>query len=348
LLDGEVVRRRPTGIGPGQEGHEMSGTSLRGGARRVHPLVWIGVLAVVFGSLGGMTATEALGPPLRPTRPTVFYPLHPQRVIDTRAAIGAPVGPLSGLTWSATSTGLVPVDVAAVVMNVTVVEPTEDGYLSVEPEGFAHEVSHVNFTRGQINMNQVTVPVGPGGAIVFAFSSGQGQILVDLAGYFGPPTAGGLFSSSSGPPAELTWESGLASTVTALPLSGIGSVSGIEGESPTRPAPPAPLDVAQMVAADTVVTSVTASFIATAPLTGPAVLSVGLWTAEPGSASATALTGCNMQIASLQVGEAATCAEHGLDVQLHGRTLAFVTFRLAEASGSGTLSGYMSAGVATR
>lgn len=125
-----------------------------------------------------------------------FTPISPTRLLDTRDGTGQPaagvVGPGQSIELTVLGQGGVPSSgVAAVVLNVTVVDPGAAGYLTVYPSGSAVPLaSNLNFVAGQTVPNLVTVRVGAGGKVSFYNSSAFTHVLADLAGYF---------SSSSGP-----------------------------------------------------------------------------------------------------------------------------------------------------
>lgn len=115
-----------------------------------------------------------------------FQPKSPVRVLDTRTGTGAAKRPVaSGTRLRLNLAGKVPADTAAVVLNVTVTQPTGNGWLAAYPDTTAKPgTSSLNFTRGQTVANQVIVPLN--GAIVDLYngSPGSAQVIADLDGYF--------------------------------------------------------------------------------------------------------------------------------------------------------------------
>ncbi|SHL25269.1 S53 family peptidase [Actinacidiphila paucisporea] len=118
---------------------------------------------------------------------TSFHAAGPSRVLDTRYGVGAPkVGPL-------TSTGSLSLNLAdgnvlanakAVVLNVTVADSTSGGVLTVWPDGKTLPTSsNLNWTKGQIVANLVTVPV-VNGKIDFHVNAGSVDVIADLFGYY--------------------------------------------------------------------------------------------------------------------------------------------------------------------
>jgi hypothetical protein len=135
---------------------------------------------------------------------TQFSP-ESMRVVDTRTGQGTnpgsnlndPLGPIRPLAAGATMPfdvgdylvrGTEGVDLAGVVLNVTVTNPTADGYLTVYPDDSARPItSNVNFVRGQTTSNLVIMPTGLGSGVKFYNGSpGTVDLVVDLEGYFDP------------------------------------------------------------------------------------------------------------------------------------------------------------------
>ena len=86
----------------------------------------------------------------------------------------------AGLTISA-STLAAPV---AAVLNVTAVNPSSNGYLTVYPSSSARPTtSSVNFTAGTIQASQVVVDVGGGGSFN-VYSSSNVNVVVDIEGFY--------------------------------------------------------------------------------------------------------------------------------------------------------------------
>jgi hypothetical protein len=132
--------------------------------------------------------------------------VDPVRIVDTRIPMGL-VGPLEAdIPQFLTVTGdLVPPGATAVQINVTVVDATVDGFLSVrrgELSGTPHSASLVNVQRGSHAANAVTVALGASGALELTFDSygtgmGQADVLVDVYGYH---LAGGESTPAAGVP----------------------------------------------------------------------------------------------------------------------------------------------------
>ncbi len=117
-----------------------------------------------------------------------FEALSPFRILDTRYGTGGftqAVGPGESISVPILGKGGIPtVGVSAVVMNVTAVDPTQAGYLTLYPTEPKPFVSNLNFVAGQTVPNLVVVKVGPGGRVELYNSSGNTDVIFDVAGWF--------------------------------------------------------------------------------------------------------------------------------------------------------------------
>ena len=124
-----------------------------------------------------------------------FVGVTPKRLMDTRERIGAStLGDGGEVTLGVTGAGAAPGSASAVVLNVTVTNPTNGGFVSVWPSGVAQPtVSNLNYVRGQTVANQVTVKVGSGGSVE-VFSKFRTDVIVDIMGWYagGSPAPGGF------------------------------------------------------------------------------------------------------------------------------------------------------------
>ena len=73
--------------------------------------------------------------------------------------------------------------VAAVSLNVTVTDPTGDGFVTVYPCGSRALVASVNYVAGQTVANAVVAPVSATGHVCF-FTSTATDLVVDINGWF--------------------------------------------------------------------------------------------------------------------------------------------------------------------
>ncbi|GGT22459.1 MULTISPECIES: hypothetical protein [Streptomyces] len=163
---------------------------------------------------------------------SALNPITPSRFLDTRDGTGAPrqrVGPGGVVTLQVAGVAAVPAKgVTAVVMNVTAVEPTESGHVTVYPNGqAAPQSSNLNFTPGQVVPNLVTVPV-VNGKVDLRNSAGSVDLIADVTGYY---AAAGAAFSAAGPVRLLDTRDGTGARSGAVGPGGLVSVrvSGVAG-----------------------------------------------------------------------------------------------------------------------
>jgi len=128
------------------------------------------------------------------TSPAAYTAVAPVRLMDTRLG-GGPLGPgvSRNLTVAGVSPGA-PAGATAVVVNVTVTNPTAPSFLTVFPTGALRPVaSNLNYVAGTTIPNLVSVQVGSGGSITLFNAAGSTDVVVDLEGYYAAPSgsAGG-------------------------------------------------------------------------------------------------------------------------------------------------------------
>ncbi|WP_370414264.1 hypothetical protein [Streptomyces fradiae] len=119
----------------------------------------------------------------------VYHPMTPTRLMDTRSGLGVRKGKVGqGETVTlqvAGKSGVPPVGVTAVVLNVTATAPTVGSFVSVYPSGTARaSASNLNFVAGQTIPNLVVVPVGADGKVAFYNKNGSVDLIADVAGYY--------------------------------------------------------------------------------------------------------------------------------------------------------------------
>jgi len=136
---------------------------------------------------------------LRADGPFQFYPVIPCRIVDTRGPVSATGGP----ALTSGSTRSFPIDVApaacgvpstakAAALNVTLVQPTLEGFLSIWPYLTQMPlVSTINAAAGEPAIaNGAIVPMTSNSSfnisVIYgtAVSGGTAHVLVDVNGYF--------------------------------------------------------------------------------------------------------------------------------------------------------------------
>ncbi|GIF69509.1 hypothetical protein Ais01nite_75440 [Asanoa ishikariensis] len=114
-----------------------------------------------------------------------FTAVAPQRVLSTKAGIGVPrTTPLNPHEELELPLPAPAATADAVVLNVTVTNPTANGYLKVYTNA-EPTASNINFSANQTIPNLVTVRVANGRVKIKNGSSGTVHVLADLAGYYG-------------------------------------------------------------------------------------------------------------------------------------------------------------------
>lgn len=126
-----------------------------------------------------------LEPPPEPSPPltenAMYYAVLPARIFDSRATgkIGA-----SGTVVVPRASALPASGATTAVVNVTMVDATDPGWLTVWGGGPQPQTSDVNATRrGDTIANEIHVPLAADGSFRI-FSSAGAHVLCDLKGYF--------------------------------------------------------------------------------------------------------------------------------------------------------------------
>jgi hypothetical protein len=115
---------------------------------------------------------------------STYTSITPARVLDTRAN-SAPLAPDHELHFGLAGRSEFPTNATAALLNITVTDPQDPGYLKVYPCGEEQTISNVNYVAGQTVANLAAVKVAPGGDVCFK-SFAQADLVVDLAGWYAP------------------------------------------------------------------------------------------------------------------------------------------------------------------
>ena len=133
-----------------------------------------------------------------------FYPLaHPVRLLDTRAgqpgcdAPGAQIQGGTSHTQTAagrTCDGLtIPANAKALAGNITTVQ-SGGGFLTLYPSDVPKpNVANSNFAANQVLNNVFTVGLGAGDGAFNIYVTTNTNVVVDITGYYAPPSASGLY-----------------------------------------------------------------------------------------------------------------------------------------------------------
>jgi hypothetical protein len=123
-----------------------------------------------------------------------FVGVTPARILDTRNGTGgvtAPVGPNASIAVTVAGRGAVPTMTAAtppsaVVLNVTVTNPTAGSYLTVWPDGVPKPLaSDLNYKSRTTVPNLVVVKLGSNGMIDLYNAYGSVDVIIDVVGWYG-------------------------------------------------------------------------------------------------------------------------------------------------------------------
>ena len=129
-------------------------------------------------ALSGTGAEDATG---------TFYGIAPKRLIDTRTS-GSKQPLAKGTTTTLTVGGFsgTPTSgVSAVVINLTAVTTTSQGYFTVYPADKTRPTaSSINFPKGWTGANMVTVPVSADGKVKLYNYGGAAHAIVDVLGWY--------------------------------------------------------------------------------------------------------------------------------------------------------------------
>ena len=132
-----------------------------------------------------------------------FHPMAPTRWIDTRGAAvqlplieGARVAP-SETQLAVRGQGGIPASATAVWLNLTIADPTAPTVLAAYPGpcGSPPLSSNVNARPLRSTASAVLVGLGDDGSVCVRTYSGSSQIVVDVAGWFGPGPGGLAYRS---------------------------------------------------------------------------------------------------------------------------------------------------------
>lgn len=113
-----------------------------------------------------------------------FTGIAPTRVYDSRQHTRLGDGETRSVQVRGDGTG-VPLQARAVILNVTVAEPTAASYLTVYPTGVSRpDASNLNYEPGQTVPNLVFAQIGTDGNVSFYNNVGTTELIVDIFGWF--------------------------------------------------------------------------------------------------------------------------------------------------------------------
>ena len=116
---------------------------------------------------------------------SLFTPIAPVRVLDTRQAAG-PLEAATTITQALAGVDGVALDASAVVANLTATDTTSASFFTAYPQGQRPNSSDLNWTAGQTVANLDLLTLSPSGATSIYNSSGAADLIIDVFGYFTP------------------------------------------------------------------------------------------------------------------------------------------------------------------
>ncbi len=156
---------------------------LKAAASTALVVAWMATVLIVLSpqSHGVVEASDAT---------KAYISITPTRVLDTRQpGQGGQFTHNEVRTLHVAGIYAVPLGAVAVAMNVTVTQPTGDGYVTVWPTGEPRpDTSNLNFVAGETVPNMMTIGVGTDGNIsIFDYLNpevGGLQVIVDVVGWY--------------------------------------------------------------------------------------------------------------------------------------------------------------------
>ena len=132
----------------------------------------------------------------RPPEGSLFTPLNPGRIVDTRPNSGFPysgqsLGQNSSARYQVAGRGGVPAMSSkspprAVVLNVTATDTTAASWFTIYPSDAARPLaSDLNWAAGQTLPNLVIARLGADGAITVYNFAGSADVVIDVFGWYG-------------------------------------------------------------------------------------------------------------------------------------------------------------------
>jgi hypothetical protein len=176
------------------------------------------------GEVADVQVWDSLAVPARfPGAASIFVPMQPVRILDTRGGTGGITGPVAANATIAVpiagANGIPATGVTAAAIAITVTGQTSTGYLRVFPDGEPGiPASTVNFTTsGGSAGNDAIVPVGPDGKIAFN-PNVSAQIIVDVDGYFSSSATGSTYHPLGAPSRIISTIAGIGVQANTTPL----------------------------------------------------------------------------------------------------------------------------------
>ncbi len=116
---------------------------------------------------------------------SLYVPLSPTRVLDTRDGTGGKATPFGATESKTLRLDALPADATAAVVNVTSVNTTNSGFVTLSPTGQTRPLaSNLNPTAGRVRANLTTVAVGADRSVDVFNNTASTDVVIDLVGYY--------------------------------------------------------------------------------------------------------------------------------------------------------------------
>ncbi len=201
-----------------------------------------GALALGLAAIGPVSARTAQVANTTATTGGSYVSVTPTRIADTRANSGKAYAgdtlATGGTLQVQVPTSVVPAGATGVVLNVTAIDPSAAGFISVLPGGAtvptgSSLVSNLNFAAGATVANLVTVGLSSTGTVEIFNHVGSTNVAVDVEGYYTSTAASngsGLYNALSPTRVLGTLQSGLpipADSFVQVPVAGSSAADGV-------------------------------------------------------------------------------------------------------------------------
>lgn len=183
----------------------------------------LGALFVAVAAALTVTCTFGVQQAAASPAASLFTPINPVRVLDTRSGLGAagPIGPGDGIEVNLSAD--VPMNATAVVLNLTGVNATAATYVTAKSTSSASSSSNLNIAAGETRSNAVTLGIGVDRTIVLGNHSGSIDLIADLAGYYSPGSGSGYTATT--PQRVLDTRNGTGQNGSTAPVGNGGTIS---------------------------------------------------------------------------------------------------------------------------
>jgi len=171
--------------------------------------------ATVIVDVSGFFTGSAVTPATEPVKASLYSPVTPDRLVDTRVSGGTLGAGVSYLAQIAGQGGISSAATAA-VLNVTAADTTLSGFFTVYPAGGTLGTSDVNWVgAGQVVPNLTVATLSSAGAVDVFNHSGSADLIVDTFGFFTPFVAPVISVTNSASSVGEGATSNITATVTA-------------------------------------------------------------------------------------------------------------------------------------